>query len=67
MTDAELDQIYGELCRRLTEVGAARAELFLARFALLASLKIDAPDEILRLIAEAAADLRQSDPPAAVD
>ena len=64
MTDAELDQIYGELCRRLTEVGAERAELFLARFALLASLKIDAPDEILQLIADAAADHQSSDPQA---
>jgi hypothetical protein len=62
MPDAELDQIYGELCRQLTAVGARRAELFLARFALLASLKIDACDEVLRLIAEAAADLRPSDP-----
>jgi hypothetical protein len=36
MTEMELDSIYGELCRALTQVGEASASLFLARFALLA-------------------------------
>jgi hypothetical protein len=41
MTETELESLYGELCRALSEVGEAGAALFLARFALLAIDEID--------------------------
>lgn len=53
MTDDELDSLYGELCRSLTEVGEARAPLLLARFALLAMGAIDDPPRIRTLLAAA--------------
>lgn len=53
MTDDELDTLYGELCRSLTEVGEARAPLLLARFALLAIGAIDDPPRIRALLVAA--------------
>lgn len=53
MTDDELDTVYGELCRALTCCGAARADLLLARFALLAMVAIDDVDRIRELLAGA--------------
>lgn len=35
LTDQELDEVYTEACHRMTELGAARTPLFLARLALL--------------------------------
>ena len=58
MTAEELDTLYGELCRSLTAAGEARAQLLLARFALLAIGAIDDPVRIRALIAAA----QQSDP-----
>ena len=34
--ESELDSVYGELCRAISEVGEAHAPLLLARFSLLA-------------------------------
>lgn len=55
MTAEELDTLYGELCRCLTAAGEARAQLVLARFALLAIGAIDDPARIRALIAAAQA------------
>ena len=57
MNAEELDTLYGELCRCLTAAGEARAQLLLARFALLAIGAIDDPARIRALIAAA----RESD------
>lgn len=54
MTDAELDEIYSQLCRTMTELGEARGSLLLARFALLAVAQIDDAACVQRLISEAA-------------
>ena len=53
MTDEELDALYGELCRSLTQAGESRALLLLARFALLAISAIDDPVRIRALLAAA--------------
>lgn len=50
MTDDELDTLYGELCRALTRVGEERAQLLLARFALLAMAAIDDSARIRELL-----------------
>jgi hypothetical protein len=36
ISESELDSVYGELCRAISEVGEAHAPLLLARFSLLA-------------------------------
>ena len=53
MTDSELDAVYTQLCRTMTEVGETDASLFLARFALLAITRMEAADVALQLIADA--------------
>lgn len=53
MTDDQLDLLYGELCRSVTQAGAAQAPLLLARFALLAIGAIDDPSRIRALLAAA--------------
>lgn len=53
MTDEELDALYGELCRAVTQAGEARAPGLLARFALLAIGAIDDPAGIRALLAAA--------------
>ncbi|WP_321798120.1 hypothetical protein [Caballeronia sp. J97] len=53
MTDAQLDTVYTRLCKTMTQLGEAKASLFLARFALLAIGEMDDPDTSLRLIDEA--------------
>jgi len=58
MNDAELENLYGELCRTLTEAGPERARLLLARFALLAMQRIDDAAEVRRLLGEATAAAR---------
>ena len=62
MTDSELDIAYTELCKTMTRLGEAQSALFLARFALLAMVRIDDAAVIGRVIAEAAANLEKSDP-----
>ena len=53
MTESELDGIYTQLCKTMTELGEARCALFLARFALLAIDEIDDVAAAQRLIADA--------------
>ena len=57
MTEAELDIAYTHLCKTMTELGEARAPLFLARFALLAMVRIGDADVVQRLTDAAAADI----------
>jgi hypothetical protein len=58
MTDAELEALYGELCRAVTEVGETKAALLLARFALLAIGEIDDPAVVRGLLERARAAAR---------
>jgi hypothetical protein len=53
MTDAELDVVYTQLCKTMTQLGEANAPLFFARFALLAIERIDDSATSLRLIDDA--------------
>jgi hypothetical protein len=53
MTESELDGVYTQLCKTMTDLGEARSSLFLARFALLAITEIDDMAAVQRLIAEA--------------
>jgi len=57
MTEAELDAAYTHLCKTMTELGEARAPLFLARFALLAMVRIGDVAVVQGLTAAAAADI----------
>lgn len=57
MTDAELDAVYTRLCKTMTGLGEANASLFLARFALLATVRIGDGGVVARLIDLAAEDL----------
>jgi hypothetical protein len=59
MTESELDDVYTRLCKTMTEIGEAGSALFLARFALLAIMKIDDPAGVEHLIAEAGAEMKQ--------
>lgn len=60
MTEAELDAAYTHLCKTMTELGEARASLFLARFALLAMTRLGDVDAVQRLTDAAAADIPAS-------
>jgi hypothetical protein len=55
MTDAELDQLYTEICQVMTRLGERQASLFLARFALLAMARVGDPHVVRELIDAAAA------------
>jgi hypothetical protein len=57
MTEAELDAAYTHLCKTMTELGEDRAPLFLARFALLAMVRIGDADVVQGLTDAAAADI----------
>lgn len=57
MTEAELDAAYTHLCKTMTELGEVRAPLFLARFALLAMVRIGETAAVQGLIDAAAADI----------
>ncbi len=54
MTAADLDIVYTQLCKTMTELGEANASLFLARFALLALDRIGDAEVGQALIAAAA-------------
>ncbi len=54
MTDADLDLVYTRLCATMTALGEPQANLFLARFALLAIDRIGDRDSALQLVADAA-------------
>jgi hypothetical protein len=53
MTEIELDRVYTQLCKTMTELGEAQAPLFLARFALLAMVRIGDMNIVQQLIADA--------------
>ncbi|MFX1676583.1 hypothetical protein PWR63_30760 [Paraburkholderia sp. A2WS-5] len=55
MTDSDLDNVYTQLCKTMTQLGEANAPLFLARFAMLAIDTIDDPTIALSLIENASA------------
>jgi hypothetical protein len=57
MTEAELDAAYTHLCKTMTELGEARAPLLLARFALLAIVRIGDAAVVQDLTDAAAADI----------
>ena len=57
MTEAELDAAYTHLCKTMTELGEARAPLFLARFALLAMVRIGNVAVVQEMTEAAAADI----------
>ena len=57
MKDTELDTVYTQLCRTMTALGQDQAQLYLARFALLAIRHIDDQEAALRLIRDAADDM----------
>jgi hypothetical protein len=54
MNDSELDVVYTRLCKTMTELGAEKTSLFLARFALLAINQINDPDSCNRIVEGAA-------------
>ena len=53
MNDQDLDVVYTQLCRTMTNLGEDNAPLFLARLALLAITEIGNADIAQRLIADA--------------
>lgn len=53
MKDSELDAIYTRLCKTMTDLGADKMPLFLARFALLAIEQIDDPETCNRIVHDA--------------
>ena len=57
MTEAELDAAYTHLCKTMTELGETRAPLFLARFALLAMVRIGDAAAVQGLTDAAATDI----------
>ena len=57
MTEAELDAAYTHLCKTMTELGEPRAPLFLARFALLAMVRIGDVAAVQGMTEAAAADI----------
>lgn len=57
MTDSELDAVYTNLCKTMTQLGESRSSMFLARFALLAIDRIADAEAVQQLIAAAAQDL----------
>ena len=59
MNDSELDAVYTRLCKTMTQLGADKSPLFLARFALLAIGEIGDPDAVGRLVDDAAAGLAE--------
>lgn len=53
MNERELDDVYTQLCKTMTEIGEARAPLFLARFALLAIDEIGDSRTVERILVDA--------------
>lgn len=53
MNDNELDIVYTKFCRSMSEIGEPDTPLFLARFALLAIMRIGNAETVLELIAQA--------------
>jgi len=59
MTATDLDDVYTELCQTMASLGEERARLFLARFALLAMVRIDQAASVRAMIAEAAENIAE--------
>ncbi|NML60120.1 hypothetical protein HHL21_03270 [Massilia sp. RP-1-19] len=59
MNDSELDAVYTRLCKTMTQLGADKSPLFLARFALLAIGQIGDPVTVERMVDDAAAGLAE--------
>lgn len=57
MTEAELDAAYTHLCKTMTDLGETGAPLFLARFALLAMVRLGDAAVVQGLTDAAAADI----------
>jgi hypothetical protein len=57
MTDSELDAVYTRLCKTMTQLGEDNAQLFLARFAMLAIDRLGDSAVALQLIDAAAEDM----------
>jgi hypothetical protein len=57
LTASELDAVYTQFCRTMTQLGEANAQLFMARFALLAIERLGDADAAFALMAAAAVDL----------
>jgi hypothetical protein len=55
MKSDDLDIAYTEFCETMTRLGQERAELFLARFALLSMISLGDLTEVRKLIADASA------------
>jgi hypothetical protein len=53
ISESELDSVYGELCRAISEVGEAHAPLLLARFSLLAIGEIADAERVRCILASA--------------
>ncbi|CAM3806509.1 hypothetical protein [Polaromonas hydrogenivorans] len=57
MTDSELDAVYTRLCKTMTQLGENNAQLFLARFAMLAIDRLGNSEVAQQLIDAAAEDM----------
>lgn len=57
MTDSELDAVYTRLCKTMTQLGENNAQLFLARFAMLAIDRLGDGEVAQQLIDAAAEDM----------
>lgn len=55
MTDTDLDQSYSAVCEALSQVGEARAPMFLAILSLSLMSRFERADQVLPLIANALA------------
>lgn len=58
LTPERLDQLYSQLCATMTQLGEAQAPLYLARFALLAIVRIGDDAVIRQMLADAAEGLQ---------
>ena len=58
MTDTDLDQTYSAVCEALSQVGEARAPMFLSMLCLSLMSRFERADQVLPLVANA---LAQSD------
>ncbi|MDR7092412.1 hypothetical protein [Hydrogenophaga laconesensis] len=55
MTDSDLDQTYSAVCEALSQVGEARAPLFLSMLCLSLMSRFERADQVLPLVANALA------------
>lgn len=65
MTAGDLDEVYTGICQTMTRMGESNANLFLARFALLAIARLGDAAAAKELIAAAAANIEPAAHPLA--